>query len=89
MTGSELEPSFPDSKNGAPAITGLGISVQKGNRPGFVFFYKSELQYMNIRQHCMEITNKDQWGQVWLLCFDTGVSKIVVEFSKGSHSVSK
>lgn len=33
----------------------------------------------------MEITNKAQWGQVGLLCFHTGVSKIVVEFSKGSH----
>lgn len=33
----------------------------------------------------MEITNKAQWGQVGLLCFRTGVSKIVVEFSKGSH----
>lgn len=38
---------------------------------------------MDTRQHCMEIT-KAQWGQVWLLCY-TGVSKIVVEFSKGSH----
>lgn len=33
----------------------------------------------------MEITNKAQWGHIWLLCFHTGVSKIVVEFSKGSH----
>lgn len=33
----------------------------------------------------MEITDEAQWGQVGLLCFHTGVSKIVVEFSKGSH----
>lgn len=33
----------------------------------------------------MEITDKAQWGQDGLLCFHTGVSKIVVEFSKGSH----
>lgn len=33
----------------------------------------------------MEITNKAEWGQVGLLCFHAGVSKIVVEFSKGSH----
>jgi hypothetical protein len=33
----------------------------------------------------MEIINKAQCRQVELLCFYSGVSKIVVEFSKGSH----
>lgn len=49
LIGLKLEPTFLDSKTSVPVIMpewpDLVISLQKGNRPGFVFQQKRTLVY--------------------------------------------
>lgn len=71
-TAPEWKPKFLNSKTSTPVITpewpDLVISLQKGNRPS-LFFNKSELQYLDTRQHCLEITDKGSVGTSWVAVF--------------------
>lgn len=57
---------------------------QKGKRPCFVFQQKWTTVYRHW-EAMMDIINQAQWDRQAGLRFHTGVSKIVVEYSKRGH----
>lgn len=69
-------------------MTRFASKPTKRQQTQFCALTEADLR-VDTRQWCTEVTKEAQWGQVGLLCFLTGVSKIVVEFSKGSSRVSK